>query len=53
MILEGADVFNISSIALTPFLYITKIAKQPKAVDREAKSSPEAAPAIIVSTVYF
>ena len=53
IILEGAEVLNISCIALTPFRYITKRAKHPNAIDMEAKRSPDAAPAIIVSMIYL
>ena len=49
IILEGAKVLNISCIAWIPFRYITKMAKHPNAIDMEAKRSPDAAPAIIVS----
>ena len=53
IILEGAKVLNISCIPWTSFRYITKIAKHPNAIDREAKRSPDAAPAIIVSIIYL
>ena len=49
IILEGARVLNISYIGPIALLYITKIAKHPKAIDIEAKSSPDAAPAISMS----
>jgi|TARA_B100001105_G_C22255222_1_gene384355 hypothetical protein len=50
IILEGASVLNISCIAPMPFLYITKMAKHPKAIDIEANSNPDAAPAIMIFT---
>ena len=53
IILEGVEGLNISTTDCTPFRYITKIAKQPKAVDIEAKRRPDAAPAIMVSISYF
>ena len=48
IILEGARVSNIWFIGSMRFLYITKMAKHPKAIDRDAKSNPDAAPAIKV-----
>ncbi|HJO59951.1 MAG: hypothetical protein QGE99_02235 [SAR202 cluster bacterium] len=50
IILEGARVLNISYIGPLALLYITKIAKHPKAIDIEANSRPDAAPAISMST---
>ena len=50
IILEGDDVLNKSFIAPIPFLYITKMAKHPKATDIDAKSNPDAAPAIKIFT---
>tara|TARA_Y100000758_G_scaffold2108_1_gene1791 strand:- start:102 stop:404 length:303 start_codon:yes stop_codon:yes gene_type:complete len=50
IILEGARVSNISFIGSIRFLYITKIAKHPKEIDRDAKSNPDAAPAIKIFT---
>ena len=50
IILEGARVLNISYIGPTALLYIPKIAKHPKAIDIEANSRPDAAPAISMST---
>ena len=50
IILEGARVLNISYIGPIALLYIMKIAKHPKAIDIEANSRPDAAPAISMST---
>jgi len=52
IILEGVEVLNISCIAGIPFRYITKMAKHPNAIETDAKRSPDAAPAIIVSIIY-